>query len=114
MCALLRYSAGGLAALLTTAYVAVSAESGTGAFRPSVVEPSAVGQTLVNRTTKGDREANLRDARNPSAQRLPATSLEKKKLPTPPKERKILEGCDPAFSPLTASAKNNFASRCVV
>lgn len=114
MCALLRYSAGGLAALLTTAYVAVSAESGSGAFRPTVVEPSPAGQTVINRAAKGDREATLRDAQIPSAQRLPATSVEKKKLPTPPKERKILEGCDPAFSPLTASAKNNFASRCVV
>jgi len=104
MCAFLRYSAGGLAALVTTAYVAVSAENGLSAFRPTVIEPSAAGQTVVNRMNKGDRERALRDVRAPtSAQRKPAAA----------KERKILEGCDPAFSPLMESAKTNFAGRCV-
>ena len=102
MCALLRYSAGGLAALLTTAYVAVSAESGVGAFAPAVFE-AAPAQTVVNRAGKGDRELTIRDARNSSA-----------KKPAASREPKILDGCDPAFSPLTASAKNNFANRCVV
>jgi hypothetical protein len=106
MCALLRYSAGGLAALLTTAYVAVSAESGTSAFRPMVMEPAVVAQSVVNRMNKGDREVTIRDARIPgvAVRNKPATAV---------KEQKILEGCDPAFSPLTASAKNNFANRCM-
>jgi hypothetical protein len=106
MCALLRYSAGGLAALLATAYVAVSAESGLSAFRPAVVEAAVSAQTIVNRTSKGDRELTVRDARVP-------TSAQPKRTPAAAKEPKILEGCDPAFSPLTASAKNNFASRCL-
>ena len=112
MCAFLRYSAGGLAALLATAYVAVSAETGTGAFRPMVIgpAPSAQMQTVVNRANKADRELTIRDARGVPASPPKATV---RNVPVP-KEPKILEGCDPAFSPLTASAKNNFANRCVV
>lgn len=106
MCAFLRYSAGGLAALLMTAYVAVSAESGLSAFRPTVIEPTGAAQTIVNRMNKGDRELTVRDARVP-------TSAHDKRKPAAAKEPKILEGCDPAFSPLMASAKNNFASRCL-
>ena len=67
MCALLRFSAGGLAVLLTTAYVAVSAESGISAFRPTVIEPAASANTLVNRVNKGDREVTILDARGPSS-----------------------------------------------
>jgi len=106
MCAFMRYSAGGLAALLMTAYVAVSAESGLSAFRPTVIEPAGAAQTIVNRMTKGDRELTARDVRVP-------TSPHHKRIPAAAKEPKILEGCDPAFSPLMASAKNNFASRCL-
>ncbi len=106
MCALLRYSAGGLAAFLMTAYVAVSAESGLSAFRPIVTEPSGTAQTIVNRMNKGDRELTVRDTRVP-------TSVHHNRKPAAAKERKILEGCDPAFSPLMESAKNNFASRCL-
>jgi hypothetical protein len=105
MCAMLRFSAGGLAALLTTAYVAVSTENGTSAFRPAVFQPAPAMETIVNRTSKGDREVTIIDARTPSAvQDKPAATA---------REQKILEGCDPAFSPLTASANANFAGRCV-
>jgi hypothetical protein len=109
MCAFLRYSAGGLAAFLMTAYVAVSAESGLSAFRPTVIEPSGAAQTMqtiVNRMNKGDRELTVRDTGVPS-------SAHHNRKPAAAKERKILEGCDPAFSPLMESAKNNFASRCL-
>ncbi len=109
MCALLRYSAAGLAGLLTTAYVAVSAESGSGAFRPMVIEPAPAAQTVVNRMNKGDRGATLQDVRAPVTLHVPATVTPG----TVAKEPKILEGCDPAFSPLMASAKNNFANRCL-
>ncbi|HET7679842.1 MAG TPA: hypothetical protein VFK79_06865 [Xanthobacteraceae bacterium] len=95
-----------MAALLATAYVAVSAESGLSAFRPTVVEAAGSAQTIVNRTGKGDRELAVRDARAP-------TPVQHKPKPAVAKEPKILEGCDPAFSPLMASAKNNFASRCL-
>lgn len=105
MCALLRYSAAGLAGLLTTAYVAVSAESGGSAFRPMVIEPAPGAQTLVNRVNKTDRGVPLQGARAPvTVQSTPTMGA---------KEPKILEGCDPAFSPLMASAKNNFANRCL-
>lgn len=103
MCTFLRYSAGGLAALLATAYVAVSAESGISAFRPMVIGPAPAAQTVVNRAHKGDRELTLRDASGPVTVKPAAVA----------KEHKILEGCDPAFSPLMSSAKNNFANRCL-
>ena len=103
MCALIRYSAGGLAALLVTAYVAVSAENGLSAFRPTVVGPAETAQTMVNRIKKGDRELTESDTR-PAVTTKPAAAA---------KEPKILEGCDPAFSPLMSSAKNNFANRCL-
>ena len=109
MCAFLRYSAGGLAALLTTAYVATSAESGISAFRPTIIEPASAATTVVNRATKGDRAVATR---NEAAQRVPTTPAPSKPA-TAAREPKILEGCDPAFSPLTSSAKSNFASRCM-
>lgn len=33
--------------------------------------------------------------------------------PAVPASRPVLEGCDPAFSPLSASARLNYPSRCV-
>jgi hypothetical protein len=110
MCALVNYSAAGLAALLVTAYVAVSAESGLSAFRPMVMEPGPSAQSVVNRTNKGDLEVTIRSAGSSVTQHAPATVQTK---PATAKEPKILEGCDPAFSPLMASAKNNFANRCL-
>jgi hypothetical protein len=107
MCALLRYSAGGLAVLLATAYLAVSAETGIDAFRPSVFEPAPLAESVVNRTNKGDRELTIRDGHGPAAQN-PAAGT-----PATTARENILEGCDPAFSPLMASAKNNFAGRCL-
>ena len=101
MCALLRYSAGGLAVLLTTAYVAASAEMGIGAFRPTVIEPAVAAKTVVNRTNKGDRAVTIRDARETVMPQAPATPVRSKPA-TATKEQKILEGCDPAFSPLGA------------
>jgi hypothetical protein len=102
MCALLRYAAGGLAVILAAAYIAAATESGLSAFRPTVIEPASAGQTVVNRANKGDRET-----RN-----LPASTAQTKPAPIA-KEQKILEGCDPAFSPLTSPVKNNYAGRCL-
>lgn len=113
MCALLRYSAGGLAVLLTTAYVAASAESGISAFRAAVIEPAPAAKTVVNRTTKADREVAIRNVGGSVTQRMPIRPAQNKPA-TAIKDSKILEGCDPAFSPLTGSAKNNFANRCLV
>ena len=104
MCALLRYSTGGLAAILTMAYISVSAETGMSAFSSTVIEPVAPAQTVVNRLNKGDREARPSNRTAATAHMRPVRVV---------KERKILEGCDPAFSPLTESANNNYANRCL-
>jgi len=103
MCALLRISVAGLTVILAAAYAAASTETGMSAFRPTVIEPAPIAKTLVNRTNKGDRESSIRNAQMPAEQKKPITA----------RERKIMDGCDPAFSPLTDSAKNNFAGRCV-
>ena len=104
MRALLRYSTAGLAAILTMAYISVSAETGMSAFRSTVVEPAAPPQTVVNRSIKGDREVRPSSMTAATVQPRPIHAV---------KERKILDGCDPAFSPLTESARNNYASRCL-
>jgi hypothetical protein len=104
MSALLRYSAGSLAVLLATAYIAVSAESGMGAFSAVVIEPESAVTTLVNRTNKSDRAVTVSRTGGATVQKKPATAA---------RDPKILEGCDPAFSPLAASAKSNFANRCM-
>jgi hypothetical protein len=112
MCALLRYCAGGLAALLTTAYVAASAERGISAFRPTVIEPAPAAITIVNRMNKGDREVTIRAARDPVVSRTPSNAVQNKPAAAS-REPRILEGCDPAFSPLAASPSKNFANRCM-
>jgi hypothetical protein len=104
MRALLRYSAGGLTAIMTMAYISVSAETGLSAFRSTVIEPASPAQTVVNRLNKGDREARSSGVTAATAHIRPVSAV---------KDQKILEGCDPAFSPLTASAKNNYANRCM-
>ena len=103
MCALLRFSIASLAVVLVGAYAAASTESGMSAFQPTVIGPASIPKTLVNRTSKGDREITFRNAQTPAEQKKPVTA----------RERKIMDGCDPAFSPLTDSARNNFAGRCV-
>ena len=60
--------------------------------------PQAVPKQIVNRAGKADR-LHPQSAIRGSA----------------PKAQKILEGCDPAFSPLsTGAAASNFSSRCLV
>jgi hypothetical protein len=103
MCALLRFSVASLAVVLAAAYAAASTETGMSAFQPTVIGPAPISKTFVNRTNKGDREITIRNAQGPAEQKRPVTA----------RERKIMDGCDPAFSPLTDSARNNFAGRCV-
>jgi hypothetical protein len=64
----------------------------------SVVPP---GETLqyVDRSNKGDR---LNTA---------VTTVDKQPLRKP---SKMMDGCDPVFSPLSASASANFPGRCAV
>jgi len=60
---------------------------------------AAQGATLqtVDRTNKGDRRP------------LPAATVGKQLQKAPP----MLAGCEPVFSPLSASARANFAGRCI-
>ena len=61
--------------------------------------PSAINDVTlqsVDRTNKGDR--------------VPMTTIGKNQ----PEPQKMLSGCDPAFSPLSAQARANFARSCIV
>jgi hypothetical protein len=62
---------------------------------------AAQGSTVqsVDRTHKGDRLT------------IPVTTVDKR--PAPDRPQKVMVGCDPAFSPLTASPAN-FPGRCAV
>ncbi len=115
------YFACGLAALLAIDTLAPPVDMGpamlgqvaisTG-FAASAGAPAPLN--VVDRTLKGDRlllnvsQHMMRDAvRSPSA---PAA----REIPIKPaRQPKILIGCDPAFSPLTVSARLNFANRCL-
>jgi hypothetical protein len=59
--------------------------------------PQPAVHQIVNRAGKGDR---LHPAHNAIGRSVP-------------KAPKILEGCDPAFSPLSKGAASNFSSRCL-
>jgi len=56
------------------------------------------GAQIVNRASKGDR--------------LPLPLARKPAVPTQP-AKKILAGCEPVFSPLSAAAQPNFLRRCI-
>lgn len=63
-------------------------------------------QQVVERSGKGDRlDAAPKSNVDKSARETPRPA-------TP--VRTVMEGCDPAFSPLSAARASNFASRCVV
>lgn len=55
-------------------------------------------RTMVNRSAKGDRLP------------IPAITVRK---PNVPQQQPVLIGCEPAFSPLSASARLNFPGRCM-
>lgn len=70
-------------------------------FSPVGASPSAVDNVplqSVDRSNKGDR--------------IPVTTIGKNS-PAQQKSQKMLAGCDPAFSPLSAQARANFARSCV-
>jgi len=64
----------------------------------------------VNRSAKGDRLA----ARGGIAVKTPSETA-RETIPTPnkPGKRKIMDGCDPMFSPVTVPAMAHVAGRCV-
>ncbi|AXK79371.1 hypothetical protein DW352_01875 [Pseudolabrys taiwanensis] len=63
----------------------------------------------VNRTHKADR---LDIPVTVVAKKQPATTTVSKEQPQV-KPAKILEGCDPVFSPLSSSAQANLPGRCL-
>jgi hypothetical protein len=78
-------------------------------FSPVGAAPSAINDVMlqsVDRTNKGDR--------------VPMTTVGKnqpkndKNEAEQQKPQKMLTGCDPAFSPLSAQARANFARSCIV
>ena len=88
-------------------------------FMLDVIAP-AMGSSSTNRwpSVEVSKAANQVVNRDAKADRLPASgrsSLEKtvREIPHTPATRPVPEGCDPAFSPLSVSAKLNYASRCM-
>jgi hypothetical protein len=65
----------------------------------------------VNRGVKGDR---LATPGSTVAKKAP-TETARETIQTPPKpgKRKIMDGCDPMFSPVTVPAMAHIAGRCV-
>lgn len=91
------YLIAGILVVLTLGMIApLVAFSPVGA-SPAVSNSNAPLQ-VVDRTNKGDR--------------VPVTTVSKQK-PEAPRPPALLAGCDPAFSPLAASARANFARSCI-
>jgi hypothetical protein len=71
-----------------------------------------IGQQVVNRDGKSDRLLS-----SGTSSRNIQTNTQIKTVreiaPKAPSARSVLKGCDPAFSPLSASARLNYSSRCV-
>lgn len=71
------------------------------AFSPVGASPASNGGAalqLVDRSNKGDR--------------IPVMTISKQR-PETPRPPPMMVGCDPAFSPLAASARANFARSCI-
>ena len=89
------FSAGALAALAIV-LIAQPGDATTASERTSMTSMSKAQLQTVDRSNKGDRLT-------------PATAVR----PQPQERPRMMAGCDPAFSPLSASAAVNFAARCV-
>ena len=90
------YLVAGILVVLAMDLIAQPAGLGLSVAARPALEQGATSQSVV-RTTKSDRL------------RLPATVGKQQVPPTPPV---VLVGCDPVFSPLSASASANFSGRC--
>lgn len=65
----------------------------------------------VNRSAKGDR---LAEPRTIAVKKAPTeTARETVKNPDEPGKRRIMDGCDPMFSPVTVPTMAHIAGRCV-
>jgi hypothetical protein len=72
---------------------------------PAVAHDSIVQS--VNRSHKADRLL----VPTTTIGKVPTTTIGKQQ--SPPKSPAVMVGCDPVFSPLSASARANVAGRCV-
>jgi hypothetical protein len=68
----------------------------------------------VNRAAKGDRMAEQRTiSRKTPVQREPVATRGPLVPPEPAVKQRIMDGCEPAFSPVTVPSMAHLASRCV-
>ena len=93
------YLMAGIVILLALNVLAPSMGLGLSVNAWSVVPPGATLQ-YVDRTRKGDRLD------------MSVTTVDKRPMQTPSEPAKMMNGCDPAFSPLSTDARANFAGRC--
>lgn len=108
------FFAGGLAVLLAADFLAPPVGTGLASLAPSAVPSVFAARAdaptklyIVDRTRKGDRLIVSNETiRVPTEPSQPAQTQ-------PSLPAKMLTGCDPAFSPLTVSARLNFPSRCL-
>jgi hypothetical protein len=103
------YLIGG-AALLAAMIVALPAAKGIGARKEAPL-------TQVNRAAKGDRYVQPRTiaVRKPpvSVRREPISMRTPKAPERPTKPEKIMDGCEPLFSPVVVPSMAHLAGRCV-
>jgi hypothetical protein len=124
MCGLLRFVVAGLAVLFVMDYVAPPVGTGLNLGQSAAGWGTVQPLNVVDRTRKGDRlpvtstivtkgvtlpEGAVRETRRIIPAKAPFPPPAAKMAP----EQKIPEGCDPAFSPLAASAQANFSARCL-
>ena len=75
---------------------------------PSAEGSASAGLQIVNRAAKANRLQV--SAKNHSTQTKTVRDVTPSIMPA---ARKVPDGCDPAFSPLSASASLNYAAKCV-
>ena len=92
------YLLGGILVVLALDFIAPPAGRGLASAWPAA--QNAAPQS-VNRANKADRMP------------VSASTVDKKIEKQTPRQNPVLAGCDPVFSPLSASARANFAARCV-
>lgn len=100
------YSLASVLVVLTAGFVAPASWLGLPVGARPVIETGMTVQT-VDRSNKSDRlEIPLT-----VIGKKPATTVGKERAPAAPV--KILDGCDPVFSPLSSSAQANLPGRCL-
>jgi hypothetical protein len=110
------YLVAGILVVLAVAFAAPAAWLGLPVGARPVVDQGAAVQS-VNRTGKADRLIVPMTVigKTPAVGKkpaVPATIVGKEQMPVKPV--KILDGCDPVFSPLSTSAQANLPGRCAV